>query len=443
MNKESQTNPEQNRLEQLVEQRNQRRHRRRLSTLITIFAIVLLTGAVILILNDGASMLSGLLSDAPVASDQEDQKVQKAQTGTEKYSTVSIALTGNICISDSLLADARVADGYDFAPSFFGVASLLNETDLTIGNLECNLAGPPYGSATGSAPVELVDTLAGLGFDLLQTANSTSIMGGIAGLNSTLDNVERFGIAPVGTFRNAQERRDTGGITIREINGIRVAFIAFTKGLGNMSLPENTEYAVNLLYHDYDTNYRELNTDGITAAMAEAKKKEPDIIIALVHWGSENSREISSSQKRVAELLYQNGADAIIGTHSHMIGQIETKTITMDDGSAKDVVTAYDLGDFYTDSTKSGTQSSLILRLEYTHNNWTNQTTLTNLSYTPVYCADFGTEERNRYQVLNVENAIALYQQEYVFRVPDETYEILCDEYKTLPEHIHPSEDES
>lgn len=441
MDKEASLNAGQDRLAQLKRQRSQRRRRRRWSAAITIFAIVLLTGAVILILNDGASMLSGLLSDAPVAA--QENEVQKAQSGTEKYSTVTIAAVGNIGISDALLADARSSDGYDFSPGFFGVASLLSETDLTVGNLECNLAGAPYGTATGSAPTELADTLSGLGFDLLQTANSASIMGGMAGLEATADNLERAGIDPVGTFRSEKERSDCGGITIREVNGVRVAFIAFTKGLGNMSLPEDNEYSVNLLYSDYDTNYRDLDTDGIVAAMNEARKKDPDVIIALVHWGSENSRKVSASQERVAELLYANGADAIIGTHSHMVGEIRRQTITLEDGSAKDVVTAYDLGNFYTDSTKSGTQTGLVLRLEFTHNNWTDQTTLTDLRYTPIYCADFGPSVSNRYQVLNMANAIELYEQDYVFRVSEETYETLRSELESLPDHISPPEAEA
>lgn len=438
MENETDYRPAEDRMNELKAQRRKRRARRRWSAVMTVLAIVLLTGAVILILNDGASMLKGLLNDAPTAS--ENKTTQEANSGAEKYTTVTIAAVGDIGISDALLADARSADGYDFSPSFFGAASLLSDADLTVGNLECTLNGGSYGTAAANAPTMLADTLAGLGFDLLQTANSASIMGGMAGLTATLDNLERSGIDPVGTFRSAEERSASGGVTIREVNGIRVAFIAFTKGLGNMSLPENSEYAVNLLYSDYDTNYRNLDTDAISAAMEQAKKKDPDIIIALVHWGSEFSRDVSSSQKRVANLLYENGADAIIGTHSRMVGPIETQTITLENGTSKDVVTAYDLGDFYTDSTRAGTQLSLVLRLEFTHNNWTDQTTLTDLSYTPVYCADFGASARDRYQVLNVANALELYRQEYVFRVDDETYECLLDEMEALPNHVHPPE---
>lgn len=441
MEQNPRTNPSEDRLEALQRQRRQRRRKRLWSTVITFFAIALLTGAVILILNDGASMLAGLLSDQPTASSSEEN-IDEAQSTMDKYSTVTITAVGDIAISDAQLADARNGEGYDFSPAFFGAAELLGSADLTVGNLECNFSGAPYGSAASSAPAALADTLAGLGFDLLQTANSATILGGLDGMEATIDTIERAGMQPVGTFKTPQDRQDSGGITIREVNGIRVAFIAFTKGLGNMSLPENADHAVNLLYSDYDTNYSKLDTDGIAAAMEAARQKEPDVIIALLHWGSEYSREISKAQKQVEKLLYENGADAIIGTHSHMVGELKTDTVTLEDGTSKDVLTAYDLGNFYAETTKPGTQVSLVLNLEFTRNNWTGKTTLTDYSYTPVYCADFGVFEPNRYQVLNIENAIALYEKDYVYRVSDETYETLQTVLEKLPDYLTPPEED-
>ncbi len=434
MEQELHINTEEDRLEKVQKQRRARKRRRRISALITILAIFLLVGAIILILDNGGTILSGLL-DKRTASAEVTPAVQPV---TEEYSTVTIAAVGSITISDHLLADARTSDGYDFSPCFFGAAKELSGADLTVGDLACIFAGSPYGSATSSAPTALAGTLAGLGFDMLQTANCASISGGMAGLESTIEAIRAAGMQPVGTFTSAEERNSTGGITLLESGGMRVAFIAFTKGLGNMSLPEEGAGTVNLLYSDYDTNYSELDTDGITAVMDNAKKQSPDVIIVLVHWGSEYSREVSDSQQRLVELLYENGADAIIGTHSHMVGPIEEKTITLEDGSEKDVVTAYDLGDFYTDSTKPETQTSAVLKLTYTRNNRSGRTMLSDCSYTPVYCADCGPTEPNRYQVLSIENAKALYEQNFVYRVPAGVYELLDGELASFAEHVTP-----
>ena len=432
MEQDLHTSPGEDRMAKVREQRAQRRRKRRLSAFVTILGIVLLTGAIILILNDGGTMLSGLLGDRPAHTPQAEQ----AQADADKYTSITVAAVGSISVSDPQLADARTADGYDFSPSFFGAADLLSGADLTVADLECNFAGSPYGTATSSAPNVLADNLAGLGIDLLQTANCASIANGMAGLESTIVNIRRAGMQPVGTFASSQDWRDSGGMTMVEVGGIRVAFIAFTKGLGNMSLPENSAKCVNLLYTDYDTNYSDLDTSGIVSAMAGVRKQDPDVIIVLVHWGSEYSRQVSESQKRLARLLYENGADAIIGTHSHMVGPIDEHTVTLDDGTEKDVVTAYDLGDFYTGSTKPGTQTSAVLRMTFTRNNWTGKVRLSECSYQPLFCADLGTSVPNRYQVLGIENAIALYEQDYVYRVSEETYERLKEELEEFPEHI-------
>ncbi len=434
MEQELHPNIEEDRLEKVRQQRAQRKRRRRISMLITVLAIALLIGAIILILNHGGSILAGLLDKRPAAT----QDAPAIQPTTEQYSTVTVAAVGNIFISDHLLADARQGDGYDFAPCFFGAAKTLSDADLTVGNLTCNFAGTPYGSATSSAPTALAGTLAGLGFDLLQTANCASIANGMAGLESTIDAIQAAGMRPVGTFASSQAREDCGGVTLMEAGGMHVAFVAFTKGLGNMSLPEDAAGTVNLLYSDYDTNYSDLDVDGITAVMDAAKKYSPDVIIVLLHWGSEYSREVSSSQKALVDLLYENGADAIIGTHSHIVGSIEEKTVTLADGTQKDVVTAYDLGDFYTDSTKPDARTSAILKLTFTRNNRTGRSMLSDCSYTPVYCADFGPLEPNRYQVLGIQDAMELYEQNYVFRVPEEVYDQLSGELAAFTEHVAP-----
>ena len=436
MEEELHQNLEEDRLEKVQQQRRLRKRRWRISALITLLAIALLIGAIILILNNGGTILSGLLDKRPAATDTEDAPAVKPEA--EKYSTVTIAAVGSISISDHLLADARQGDGYDFSPCFFGAAKSLSDADLTVGDLTCNFAGSPYGSATSSSPTALAGTLAGLGFDLLQTANCTSIANGMTGLESTIDAIRAAGMQPVGTFRSAQERNDCGGVTLVETGGMRVAFIAFTKGLGNMSLPEDAAGTVNLLYSDYDTNYSDLDTEGIVQVMDAAKKQSPDVIIVLVHWGSEYSREVSDSQQELEDLLYENGADAIIGTHSHMVGPVEEKTVTLADGTEKNVVTAYDLGDFYTDSTKPDTQTSAILKLTFTRNNRTGRSMLSDCTYSPVYCADFGPREPNRYQVLNIQNAMELYEQNYVYRVPDEVYARLSDELAAFQEHTAP-----
>ena len=71
---------------------------------------------------------------------------------------------------------------------------------------------------------------------MVQTANTYSIQNGVSGLNSTLKNLRAAGLTTVGTYASETEKNENGGIVVKEINGIKFAFIAYTKGLNSMSM---------------------------------------------------------------------------------------------------------------------------------------------------------------------------------------------------------------
>ena len=261
--------------------------------------------------------------------------------------------------------------------------SLLADADVTVGNLECTFAGPEQTDLDGWAPDNLAGTLSGLGFDLLQTANSCSIAGGLDGLKRTMETVTAAQMQYAGTSPDKKSHKKDYGIAEFETGGMRIVFVAFTKGLGNLRLPDGAEYAVNLLYEDYDTNYTQVATTQIEAVMAAARKRSPDVLIALVHWGAEDDSQHSQTQERIADLLVANGADVILGSHSHQPGPIETRTATDENGDEHTALVAYDLGDFYTASDKSARQG-IVLQLEFTKDK-RGSVQLTKQDYTPLY----------------------------------------------------------
>ena len=70
---------------------------------------------------------------------------------------------GDVNITDQTIASGKGAAGFDFTNVFMDIAPLLAAGDLTAVNFEGNLAGAPYGSATGSAPPELMTALKNAG----------------------------------------------------------------------------------------------------------------------------------------------------------------------------------------------------------------------------------------------------------------------------------------
>lgn len=343
----------------------------------------------------------------------------KTTRPSEGESVVKLCAVGDIYPTADMLNDARQPNGsYDFSSQLSACFPALASADLAIGNLEGNFTTGSYGN--GNYPDELAAALAQAGFDILQTANSYSIVNGVSGLSRTKSVIEQAGMTALGTYTDAEDKKDHQVLLV-DINDIRIAFVSFTKGFGGIAFPENADHSANLLYSDYTTNYEKVNTEGILSVLEEAQKKKPDVIIAALHWGSENTRDINRSQEEIASLLFENGVDVILGSHSHLVSTVEQRHIVLKDGTRKDVVLAYSLGDFC--AVESGDcNMSLILNLEFTRNHSTGETKITSLSYTPLAAADRGKHEPNRYALLDVENELALYENNYYDRVSNDLY---------------------
>ena len=109
----------------------------------------------------------------------------------ESTTTIHLRAAGDLNVTDSVVDAGLAASGFDFTRAFQDVASTLSDADLTLLNLEGNIYGETYGTATTSAPYKLLTALRNAGVDLIQMANSCSINNGLIGLSSTLHHSSR------------------------------------------------------------------------------------------------------------------------------------------------------------------------------------------------------------------------------------------------------------
>ena len=336
----------------------------------------------------------------------------------EPTTVIHLAAAGDLVVTDETVEAGKVLGGYDYTRVFVDVAPVLSDADLTVLNFEGNLLGAPYGTESTSAPEELALALKDAGVDLVQMANSTAISDGMAGLKTSLEGLRRTGLEPMGAFADHQEYEKYKGYTLVDVQGIRIAFVAFTKGMGGLSLPAGSENCINLLYTDYATTYQEIDKEGITAVLDNVAKERPDLTIALVHWGSEYKDMVTPSQEKIAKLMQENGVDVILGSHPHLLHRIE-----YDEFTGK--LVAYSLGDFYSDAERAGTDYSIILDLEITRDNATGVTRVSAFSYTPICTLLEGESPDGQRRVMQLEKAMDAYEDNFVDRVSDSVYEDL------------------
>ena len=375
---------------------------------------LLIVLAVLLVLGIGGvlcvapQVVTGLLEHVPGIGTEPSTEPMP----TAPDQVIHIVAGGDVNITDKTISAGFSEGGYDYTEVFKDVLPVIANADAAVLNFEGILGGTTYGTSTKTAPPELLQALKNAGVDLLQTANSYSIYNGLTGLKATLEGVHSAGMTPLGTFADSKAFESSGGYLIWEIQGIKVAFVAFTKGMDGMGLPAGSEDCVNLLYEDYNSVYQKVNTEGITRVMENVAAHQPDAVIALLHWGSEYNDQISKSQTKICTLLQELGADAIIGTHSHYVQKMEFDR-------EKGTFVAYSLGDFYGDGDKSGTNYSVLLDLEITKSGVDGTTSITGFDCVPIY---LDKPEDGKLRVLRIREAMQGYESSYLGAVSQQTY---------------------
>ena len=352
----------------------------------------------------------------------------RPQTGT---TVIHVAAAGDLNVTDYVLENAAHENGYDFSGTFLDVGPIFSSADLALLNFEGNLSGGSYGYATGAAPLELPKALKNIGIDAVQTANSAAIRQGVSGLLTTLEAFEHVGLPALGTYANGDDFRQKGGYQILEVEGIRIALVAFTKGMDNLGLPAGSEDCVNILYKDYSSDYKKVDTDGIARVLRNVAEEQPDLTIAMVHWGSEYNDEISSSQEKIRKQLQEGGVDIILGTHPHLVQKVDYDPI------GKTLV-AWSLGDFFGDAVMAGTNYSIILDMEITRDNATGEVFLSGWSYTPIFTLKPDQSVSGGHRVVRIREAMERYDAEYVGRITESAYNDMSRALERIEARVNP-----
>lgn len=256
--------------------------------------------------------------------------------------TLEICFMGDIMMHSEQIRSAQQSeDTYDFSSYFSLIEDKIRSADLAVANMEFTLGGKPYtGYPSFSAPDEIAGYAADCGFDIFLTANNHIFDKGSKGAERTLETYRRLGeIKGVMTTGLYDEKSLESGFPLTIIRkGMRIAFLNFTYGtnLGPISQWPKTNYM------------------GERTRILKALKKaesDADICIVLPHWGTEYELKHSEQQEKMAEWLAENGADAIIGTHPHVI---------QDTCRIGKTPVAYSLGNAVSNMSATNTQAGLM-----------------------------------------------------------------------------------
>lgn len=294
------------------------------------------------------SCTQGDISDHPDTSGQADTTSGVADTTAGEETTAEpvdktvkltfIAAGDNIghenVYTDALNRATETSLEYNFVPMYNDIAPLIGNADIAFINQETMMADKSVsgGRYTGypdfNSPQDMGRSLVELGFDIVNIASNHMLDYGNAGLEGTIDFFDTQPVMQIGGYR---DREDFENIRIYEQDGIKIAMLSF--GFINYS---------KLQYRESEPYIPDINNEEDILFQINAAKEVADLIFVSMHWDetNEGSFTVSSKQRRLAQLLADNGVDVVIGHHPHVLQ--EMKWVERDDGSR--MLLIYSLG---------------------------------------------------------------------------------------------------
>lgn len=299
------------------------------------FIVVLLASVAVsmmlTLLVEGARGISLSSSDSSSAHQQSSSQAKNAET--EQETSARIMANGDLLYHDIIYISAKKSDGtYDFHENFEYVKPWLKQADLVIGDFEGTVNKDHYlaGYPLFNAPGEVMDAIKDAGYQVLDLAHNHILDSQIEGVVSTADAIEKAGMTPVGVYTH--ESRDKAPLLIKEVNGIKVAILAYSYGFNGIEQSISQE--------DYNRYLSDLDEEKMKSEIERAEK-EADITIIMPQMGVEYQIEPTEEQKKLYHKMIDWGADIIFGGHPHVVEPAET---VEKDGDKKLII--YSMGNF-------------------------------------------------------------------------------------------------
>ena len=199
----------------------------------------------------------------------------------------------------------------DYSHIMSNVKNIFENDDYTIVNLEATFTESNFKADKGSGvayhfkgPKEYVNILTSSSIEGVTVSNNHIYDYGEQGFKDTINTLTENNIDYCGE----------GYKILKEIKGIKIGFLGYQGWIDSNEL-----------------------RDTIREDIQELRENGAQIVIPYFHWGVEKSFQPIETQINLARYSIDNGADMVLGSHSHVIGTLE---------NYKGKLIAYSLGNF-------------------------------------------------------------------------------------------------
>lgn len=209
---------------------------------------------------------------------------------------VTVLAVGDLMFDREVRARmAKFGQAYPFTLIRGAEDRFFHGVDIVTGNLEGAISArrAPDKTIDFAFDKSSAKLLASLGFDAVSTANNHSLDQGTAGYDETQAALKEAGIGGCG-----HQVRDNGTPWTTVVRGRRVAM---------------------LCYNVTDNALDEKAAEAAVRAAAAAH----DVLLVQVHWGAEYKPRPTTAQVALGRKFVEWGADAVIGSHPHVMEGME------------------------------------------------------------------------------------------------------------------------
>ena len=318
----------------------------------------------------------------------EIKETNTKKDGIKKTSTAKISAVGDILCQMDMIQDAQNEDSYDFSYMFDNITKYVKKSDIAIGTLETNFTSSRYsGVGKYNTPTEFLTAVKNSGISLVSLAHNHVLDYGEDGLNQTISKIHEEGMNITGIQNNEENENSEFTGNIKEVNGIKIAFLSYTYGLSNENeVSEEEKSKVNIF------------SEELALKDIQYAKENSNYIIVVMHWGDVNSSTITDYQNNITGFLVNNDVDMILGSHPSVVEPMKI----IQNAEGKNILVAYSLGNYISSLKYENADVELILNIQIAKSEDDDKAVLQKVDYTPIYVLDNGTKAEKRFELTDM-----------------------------------------
>lgn len=295
-------------------------------------SIVVLAVLFLLVYQIDYSLIRKPQKEASEATALEQQKSEEASAAPEISTATVIAVGDNLYHSMLYQSGETDSGAWNYDQIYANVLDEIQAADIAMIDQETVFA-PSHDNVSSyplfATPEEVGDAIIKAGFNVVESATNHMDDYGYDYLKSTLDFwSSNYPDIPVLGIHATQDDADT--VKVKEVNGIKVAFLDYTYGTNGSGTGDGNDYMIDIFDKDK------------VSAMIQKAKEVSDCIIFVAHWGAEDETMPNEYEKQWAAFLMEQGVDVIIGGHPHVLQPYGR----LSDDQGHSTLVFYSLGNF-------------------------------------------------------------------------------------------------